>query len=278
MPLDPEWWANGPSDPFRDNTNGDINAGTLRSFAGHVSTRIDNGGPTYVVDYVGVIGPGVDELHATSSAMFGDFAIAWGPDYLLYQTPWSTWDSVQAQEGETLACAAYLEPGYVANVANEVIWKLVDGEWVVDTDQPVTPGATVTTRNPLDVTWLTGLFMVSDGEGRLESVAMQQTRAHVARMSAPRTVSVDGSDEDDAGNPWGTVLVDTNDGPVTRTLPSIVYPGREIVYINKGTGVVTVEAPPGVGLYGSPTISEQYGWSAFVFDGTDWYARSGPSA
>ena len=39
MPLSPLWWENSPSAPFRDNTNGEITAGTFRSFAEAVSVE-----------------------------------------------------------------------------------------------------------------------------------------------------------------------------------------------------------------------------------------------
>lgn len=38
MPLDSSWWANGPTDPFRDNAIGAIGADTLRAFAEDVAS------------------------------------------------------------------------------------------------------------------------------------------------------------------------------------------------------------------------------------------------
>jgi hypothetical protein len=40
MPINPSWYSNGVSDPFRDNTDGSITAQTLRNFAGELR---DNG-------------------------------------------------------------------------------------------------------------------------------------------------------------------------------------------------------------------------------------------
>lgn len=37
MPLSPEWWSNGLTDPFRDNPDGAITASTLRTFSQHIS-------------------------------------------------------------------------------------------------------------------------------------------------------------------------------------------------------------------------------------------------
>jgi hypothetical protein len=233
-------------------------------------------GTTYVTDWAGAFGPGFDALHTAGSGPFEDPALDWGPDYFLYQTPSGQYETKQAANADTIACASYLDGAFANDTTKEVIWVLVDGEWVEDLSQPVPEGTLVTLKNADDVDWIPGTLFVKDGSGRLESANMQHGRAAFARTTGTRTVTADATDDDEGGNPWGTVLVDTTAAPVARTLPAVAYPGREIVYINTGTNPLTVDAPAGFALNGSGEVNAQYEWSAFVFaGGTQWYARRG---
>lgn len=235
------------------------------------------GGTTYVTDWAGAFGPGFDALHTAGSGPFADPALLWGPDYFLYQNPHGTYATKQAANGDTIACAAYLDGAFANDTTKEVIWVLVDGEWVEDLSQPVTNGTLVTIANTDDLPWIYGTLFVKDGSGRLEGANLQHARAAFARTTGIRTVTGDATDDDEGGNPYGTILVDTTAAAVTRVLPvaDTTYPGREIVYINIGTNPLTVEAPAGSALFGEGAVNAQYEWSAFVFDGEDWYARRG---
>jgi hypothetical protein len=281
MTFTPAWY------PVVNDSAPGVGDGT-QIVAAHINDIVDavnsivggagTGATTYVTDWAGAFGPGFDALDAADAGPFADPALLWGPDYFLYQTPSGEYATKQAAEGDTIACAAYLDGVFANDTTKEVIWVVTGGEWVIDTSQTVSEGTLITLRNSDDIPWIYGTLFVKDGSGRLESVKQQYERASFARTTGVRTVTGDATDDDEGGLPWGTVLVDTTAAPVTRVLPvaDYTYPGREIVYINIGTNPLTVEAPAGSALNGSGEINGQYEWSAFVFaGGTQWYARRG---
>lgn len=235
----------------------------------------------WVVDWSGAFGPGFDILYLYQVGPFSDPSLGWGPDWLLYQTPWGTWETKQATAGQTIACASYLDESFNDVVENERIWTLVDGAWVKDELQP-TPGDIITFHDATIVggEWLLGMQMMMTGEGRIELSNMQHERAAVAQMSAIHTVTSDGVDSGEGGAPWGTVLVDSSGGPVVRTLPTDFFPGRVVQYlkVSGDDSPVVVQGDETYPLLvpGSRTVLYRPGESArFVFSGTYWYQIDG---
>jgi hypothetical protein len=260
--------------------------GTAPEITVNVTTGSGGGGgggnaSHWLVDWIGAFGPGFDALYDDGLGPFADPSLPWGPDYVLIQTPWGTWETYQAADGDTVACAAYLDGSFQAVPTNERIWTLTDGEWVIDGTQP-TPGDLVTINDSSLVTgdWLLGTQMMLTGEGRMELTNLQHERAAVAQMSAIHTVTGDGIDNADGGAPWGTVLVDSTAGAVTRTLPTDYFPGRVIQYVKisgddnpviiEGDGTTPLLVPDDRVVMYLPGDTER-----FTFSGTYWYQIGG---
>jgi len=236
---------------------------------------------SHVTDYAGAIGPGFAALKAADEGPFVDETLDWGPDYFLYQSPWGGFATAQATNGDTMACASYLNGDFTNDTTKERVWKLVSGAWQIDTTFDVQVGDFVVPGpQPEDgvAEWSTGIVFVKSPDGRLELIAQQHHRAEVARSSAFSSVSADGTDESNSGAPLGIVYVDTTAGDVTRTLPENITPGREMVYINTGNTGNTVFISPNTGqgivsVLDPFPITGYLNWAVLTFDGTDWTTR-----
>jgi hypothetical protein len=259
-----------------------IRAAHINDIVAKVNTLGTGGGGStnvYTVDYSGAFGPGLDELYAISAGPFEDPTLVWGPDWLLFQTPWGDYRTVHPVDGDSVACAAYFASGGVQDPTKETIWTLVEGVWVEDTTRPVPPGTIVVVDAFLPEEWLTGIMFVKGVNNRLELPGIQYLRAANARSSISYKTPFTGVDDGIGGAPVGTVLLETGGSPgvndITRTLPADATPGHEIVYINIGNGNVTIVPPTGTTIVGATTINGNMNWVGYVLEGTKWYARRG---
>ena len=232
----------------------------------------------FAVDYIGAFGPGYDDLYADSQGPFEDLSLDWGPDYILYQTPWGEYGTVQVPDGASVACADYLLSNGTHDADAERLYTLTSGALVLDEIQP-SPGDTVIVNDATvipDAPWLLGIQLVLTGEGRLELNGLQHERAAVAQMAAIKNVTADGDDSTSGGAPWGTVLVDASASVIERTLPDDATPGRTMTYVKvDGSDNVVVIYPDILGSIVGPNnpyyLRREGEVARFVYDGTDWH-------
>jgi len=295
-------WPLGPSEFFQPLSMAAQNIVTRYNFTGKLEGAYNahqafdlidafdfagtSGGGTassFVVDWIGAFGPGYDAMSVAGTGPFADPALSWGPDYVLIQSPWGTYATYQVSEGQSVACADYLDSNGDSVPGNERLFTLTDGEFLLDDLQP-SAGDTVVLADWTvipDAQWALGIQMVMTGDGRLELALLQHERAAVAQMAAVRVVTTDGDDSSEGGAPWGTVLVDASESIVERTLPSDATPGRTMTYVKVDSSSNTVLIYPNFlgSILGpvSPYILHREGESVrFVYDGTAWLPLDGP--
>jgi hypothetical protein len=233
----------------------------------------------WVVDWAGAFGPGFDELYDTSSGPFADPSLEWGPTYLLAELPWGGYQTYEAAEGDTIVCAAYWEAGGTPNVSLERIWTLTGGEWVFNDAQPSVGDLVLLADSTVFGDYALGNQFMLTGDGRMEATNLQLMRAIIAHTTAIRTVTTSGSDSTETGSPWGTVLVDSTDGAVTRTLPDEYFPGRVIQYVkvSSDSNPVVIEGGtnPLLTPAGNTTLYLAGETARFTFTGNYWYQIDG---
>jgi hypothetical protein len=229
------------------------------------------GGSSWVVDYFGAFGPFYDV--AVPAGVFGP--LAWGPDFFLYQTPSGEYLTAQAAAVETIGCADYRDALGNSVPANERIWTLTGGVWLIDVVQPQ-PGQPIVLADWTAFgQWALGVTMILTGDGRMEEINLQHDRAAFAHTTGLVFAAANGYDGDLGGVPVGTVFVDATAGPVVRTLDATPYPGREVVYVKTdGTAnTVSVAPSPGQSILGPAdpvVLTAAWQVARLVFDGTDW--------
>lgn len=237
------------------------------------------GSSSWVVDYFGAFGPGYDIL--VPAGVFGP--LPWGPDYFLYQTPWGEYLTAQATNGQTIGCADYRDALGNAVPANERLWTLTGGSWVIDVDQPL-PGQPIVLNDWTPYgQWALGITMILTGDGRMEELNLQHDRAAFAHTSGLVFADSDGFDGSLGGVPVGTTLVDATIAPVTRTLDNLATPGREVVIVKTDVSGnrVKVAPSPGQTIRGSTNPVElfsQWDYVRLILSGTDWVPAGERSA